>query len=166
MTKNPKGVVIGLVVQEVQRLQVAVAGMRGELLELRRVVLTLSEAKNGRGHTPNTLERLDQIEAIVARQLGVSADAIRSTRRCQRVAWARHVFFTLAMEFTRLLPVDMAHLYQRERTTVLYGERMVREGCATDEQRRVEVEEIRGAIRTAIGPVPVSQTGQEVVSCR
>ena len=86
---------------------------------------------------------------FVSREYGVSEEDIVSHRRQREPTFARQVAMYLAKKMTmRTLP-EIARVFDRDHTTIMYGVGKIAALIATDDELRVRVYGIRSAIEGA-----------------
>lgn len=94
--------------------------------------------------------QLPEICEAVSGQVGVSVDDMRSRKRTQRIAFARHLSMFLARELTDMTVTEVGAFFShRDHTTVCYAVERVHDLLIKDDQVAELVEklitEIRGA---------------------
>jgi chromosomal replication initiator protein len=97
--------------------------------------------------TPHFTPSLRDIEAAVCARFGLTVEQLRGPKRPRGIARPRQIAMFLAREMTPLSYPRIAAHFNRDHTTVLFGERRIRELMITRPKLAEYVKECRALVR-------------------
>lgn len=109
------------------------------------------------------MTKADTIKETVAEFFGVPVAAIEGPCRKTRIARARLTAYLMFREFTDYsYPRIATQMDRDDHTTIISGERSIKEHVKRDEDLAARVEAIREALRNTFDPIPFVRRSQVV----
>ena len=99
------------------------------------------------GNIPNEV-LVDRIVAAVSRKYGVSADDIRSKKKTDNIAGARHIAIYLTRELTDLSLEEIGKTFGRDHATVMYSINKVKLNIRTIKNYESDINTLKNEIKS------------------
>lgn len=90
----------------------------------------------------NDSKRFDEIIMKVSSKYGVTREDILSSKRNQEIAFARHICVYIAREITSLSQAQIAKILNRERSTLVSSEKVVKERMNKDPDFAIDLRDL------------------------
>jgi chromosomal replication initiator protein len=125
----------------------AISLLEGGSLDLERVKNSVRDFVSTK---ENDGKRMDEIILAVSKKYDISRDDILSSKRNKEIAMARHICVYIARTMTTLSQSQIGKALNRDRTTVISSEGVVKEEIEKNSEFAMEVREIIRTINSGI----------------
>jgi chromosomal replication initiator protein len=117
----------------------AIALLEGGALDIERVKNSIKEFISVR---EDDGKRMDEIILAVSKKYDISRDDILSSKRNKEIAMARHICVYIARTITTLSQAQIGKALNRDRTTVISSEAVIKEEMESNNEFAMEVREL------------------------
>ena len=98
----------------------------------------------------NDGKRMDEIILAVSKKYDISRDDILSSKRNMEIAMARHICVYIARTMTTLSQGQIGKALNRDRTTVISSEKVIKEEMEHNSELAMEIRELIRTITSGI----------------
>ncbi len=125
----------------------AISLLEGSTLDIERVKIAVKDFISTK---ENDGKRMDEIILAVSKKYDISRDDILSSKRNKEIAMARHICVYIARTMTTLSQSQIGKALNRDRTTVISSEGVIKEEIERNSDFAMEVRELIRSISSGI----------------